>query len=209
MHGVVSLPKTDSTPGQLTRVHQPDTVWNLWGVSMENNQLLSTESDLVFAQGNDLLTDSRTVAKAFGKAHKNVLRDIDELLKKSPEFTSAHFWAYVENQKVGIARRNMRGYRMTKDGFMLLVMGFKGEKAFKVKIDYINAFNQMQTALNDLNQSLMTKLLAALEAEKQSFAVASLAGRVLRNRRDEKPENKAKIEQYKAEIQPMLPYFEV
>lgn len=49
--------------------------------------------EVVFAQGQELLTDSRLVAKAFGKAHKHVLRDIDELLAKKPGFACAHFWA--------------------------------------------------------------------------------------------------------------------
>jgi Rha family phage regulatory protein len=45
-------------------------------------------------------------------------------------------------------------YEITKDGFMLLVMGFTGPKALEVKIKYIAEFNRMAAALNNSRQSL-------------------------------------------------------
>ncbi len=160
---------------------------------------------LVTAQGHELKTDSRKVAAAFGRQHKNVLRSIDEFLQKTPEFASAHFWAYVEKQQVGNAAREVRGYMMDKDGFMLLTMGFNGDKAFNIKIAYIEAFNAMRRQLDELNNTVMYKLLAALEAEKQSFAMASLAGRILRERKDSKPLHQIQIEHYTRALQPLLP----
>lgn len=163
---------------------------------------------LIVAQGHELKTDSRKVAAAFGRQHKNVLRSIDEFLQKKPEFASAHFWAYVEKQQVGNATREVRGYMMDKDGFMLLTMGFNGDKAFDIKIAYIEAFNAMRRQLDGVNTDLIAGLLRALEAEKQSAAMASLAGRILRERRDEKPLNLLRIEHYERQIQPLLPGLE-
>lgn len=168
------------------------------------NQHTVVASEAIFAKGNDLLTDSHFVAKAFGKSHRHILRDIDELILKRPEFACAQFWAYVENRKIGVANRDIRGFQMTKDGFMLLVMGFTGEKAFDVKIAYIEAFNQMQRQIDTFNTDLMHKLLAALEAEKQSFAIASLAARIMRKRRDEKPVNQVEIQALQSQLQPLL-----
>ena len=159
---------------------------------------------LIIAQGNELKTDSRKVAAAFGKRQAHVLRSIDEILSKSPEFASAHFWVYVEKQRVGNSEREMRGYMMDKDGFMLLTMGFNGEKAFNIKIAYIQAFNDMRHKLDNINTTLISKLLAALEAEKQSATLASLAGRILRERRDEKSVNQLRIEHYEQQIQSLL-----
>ena len=159
---------------------------------------------LITAYGYELKTDSRKVATAFGRQHKNVLRSIDEFLQKTPEFASAHFWAYVEKQKVGNAEREMRGYLMDKDGFMLLTMGFNGEKAFNIKIAYIEAFNAMRRQLDNQSTDLVAGLLAAREAEQRSAALASMAGRILRERRDEKPANQIRIEHYQRQIQPLL-----
>lgn len=168
------------------------------------NQHTVVASEAIFAKGNDLLTDSHFVAKAFGRTHKNVLRDIDDLLAKKPEFASAQFCAYVENRKIGVANRDIRGFQMTKDGFMLLVMGFTGEKAFDVKIAYIEAFNQMQRQIDNFNTDLMQKLLAALEAEKQSFAITSIAARIMRKRRDDKPLLQSEIQILQNQLQPLL-----
>lgn len=38
---------------------------------------------------------------------------------------------------------------MTKDGFTFLVMGYTGSKALQFKLDFIEAFNQMEQALKD------------------------------------------------------------
>ena len=40
-----------------------------------------------------------------------------------------------------------RGFRMTRDGFSMLVMGFTGAKAVKWREAYIDAFNRMEQAL--------------------------------------------------------------
>ncbi|WP_172397399.1 Rha family transcriptional regulator [Snodgrassella alvi] len=165
--------------------------------------------NLIFAQNDVLLTDSQAVAKVFSKQHKHVLRDIDAIMDKVPEFACAHFWAYEEKKKIGACWRNVRSYRMTKDGFMLLVMGYNTDQAMQIKVAYIKEFNRMQSMLNNLNTSIMTKLLAALEAEKQSFATASLAGKILRKRQTEKPINQAKITSYIQQLQPLLNNFEV
>ena len=66
----------------------------------------------------------------------------------------------------------------------------------------------MRHKLDNINTSLISKLLAALEAEKQSAALASMAGRILRERRDEKPANQIRIEHYEQQIQPLLVGFE-
>ncbi|GKW43346.1 hypothetical protein PEC301879_32040 [Pectobacterium carotovorum subsp. carotovorum] len=44
-------------------------------------------------------------------------------------------------------------YSMTKDGFMLVVMGFTGKAAMQSKITYIQAFNWMAGQLQ--NRQLM------------------------------------------------------
>ena len=86
--------------------------------------------------------------------------------------------------------------------------GYTTPEAMKVKIAYIKAFNAMRRQLDGLNTSLISKLLAALEAEKQSAALASVAGRILRDRRDDKPANQMRIEHYEQQIQPLLVGFE-
>uniref|UniRef100_A0A9X8VDF1 Rha family transcriptional regulator n=1 Tax=Serratia marcescens TaxID=615 RepID=A0A9X8VDF1_SERMA len=39
-------------------------------------------------------------------------------------------------------------FELTRDAFVLIVMGFTGKKALQWKIDYINAFNKMEAALS-------------------------------------------------------------
>lgn len=93
------------------------------------------------------VTTSLAVAVYFKKAHKHVLEKIDNL-DCSPEFTSANFSAHVENIKAGAVNRDSRSYKITKDGFVFLVMGFTGKKAAAFKEAYIAEFNRMEAAIH-------------------------------------------------------------
>ncbi|HAF2407441.1 TPA: hypothetical protein G9E90_002742 [Salmonella enterica] len=99
------------------------------------------------------VTTSLAVAVYFKKAHKHVLEKIDNL-DCSPEFTSANFSAHVENIKAGAVNRDSRSYKITKDGFVFLVMGFTGKKAAAFKEAYIAEFNRMEATLRGEPASL-------------------------------------------------------
>ena len=95
---------------------------------------------------------SLDVAETFGKEHKNVLRDIENIRKElssdlsgtnSAEFSTLF---YESNYKASNGKKNPM-YIMNRDGFTLLVMGYTGEKAMQFKLAYIKQFNAMETAL--------------------------------------------------------------
>jgi len=99
---------------------------------------------LVLAQDGALITTSINVAEAFGKLHKDVLRKL-ECIDCSKDFTERNFTPSEYKDSTG---RNLPMYKMTKDGFMFLVMGFTGKKAAMIKEAYINAFNWMAKQLS-------------------------------------------------------------
>ena len=86
---------------------------------------------------------SLDVADTFGKTHQHVLRDIREL-GCSEEFNASNFGQiiYTDNRN-----RTQNAVAMTRDGFMLLVMGYNGDLAMKIKESYIRQFNAMEAAL--------------------------------------------------------------
>lgn len=99
-------------------------------------------NDIVFCSDNgQLMTTSLKVAEVFGKEHSKVVRDI-ESISCSDNFRVANFGeATFENSKTGQFHKY---YSMTKDGFVFLVMGYRGAKAAQFKESYIEAFNKME-----------------------------------------------------------------
>ena len=94
------------------------------------------------------VTTSEFVAKAFSKEHKNILRKIEEIFTQVPDsFIKLNFKFNEKLVKVGFGERRDKFYELTKDGFMLLVMGFTGKNAMSIKIAYINAFNAIAEKL--------------------------------------------------------------
>jgi len=97
-------------------------------------------SHLVFIEGNDLVTDSLTVADVFNKRHADVLKSI-ESLNCSTEFSERNF-SLAEYKD---AQQKVRPkYLLKRDGLMFLVMGYTGERAAQMKESYIYEFNRME-----------------------------------------------------------------
>ena len=118
--------------------------------------------DLVFRGQNDqVITTSLLVAETFEKEHRNVLKSIRKLMSATNVAVAQMFdeTTYVNEQG-----KEQPMFFMNRDGFTLLAMGFSGEKALKFKVDYINAFNNMEAEL----KSQQTKQLSAAESLLQS-----------------------------------------
>lgn len=67
------------------------------------------------------------------------------------EFAQRNFAFSFEINHLANGKRD-RVVRMTKDGFMLLAMGFTGPKAMAMKVAFINAFNAMAEQLQQIEQ---------------------------------------------------------
>lgn len=86
----------------------------------------------VHAEKGVLVTTSRNVAEVFGKEHYNVLKDIKSLIEDAPDkdFTAVNFYVSEYTDPTG---RKLPEYLLTRDGTMLLVMGYNGAKALDLK----------------------------------------------------------------------------
>lgn len=93
------------------------------------------------------VVSSRDVAKHFGKKHKHVLRDIEQLRSNLPgSFTEPNFGPSEYRDETG---RSLPAYNLTRDAFSLLVMGFTGPRALIWKLRYIEAFNALERAVTE------------------------------------------------------------
>ena len=108
-------------------------------------------NELVFRGENGTpMTTSLLIAEAFGKVHKNVLRDIGNL-ECSEEFTVLNFEPCMKIRELanGVKKQD-RYYNITRDGFTFLAMGYTGKKAAEFKEKYIAAFNVMEQQLKQV-----------------------------------------------------------
>ena len=94
-------------------------------------------------QNGQAVTTDVLIAKAFNKRPSSVRRAIKNL-NCSEEFRLHNFahTSYIDQQG-----KKQPSYLITKDGFVLLVMGFTGKDATEFKIQYIEAFNEMEKYL--------------------------------------------------------------
>ena len=112
---------------------------------MPQSTAVTLPANVVTIIDGHAVTDSLKIAKIFGRRHDDILRAIRNLLADCPQEFSARNFAgadYIDDQG---KPRPM--YQISKDGFVLLVMGFTGRQATAFKIAYIAAFNRMEVAL--------------------------------------------------------------
>lgn len=106
-------------------------------------------SALVRIMEDRVVADSRDVASAFGKQHKNLIQSVDRLLQDEPDLGLNFQPKMFPVATAKGATRHVRRFDMDRKGFMLLVMGFTGEKALALKIAWIDAFDRMEQMLSD------------------------------------------------------------
>lgn len=93
--------------------------------------------------------NSLMVAKYFNKRHADVLRDVEKL-DCSRRFSQRNFALAEYIDKQGKPRPYVA---MTRDGFVFLVMGYRGKQAAEIKEAYINRFNAMEKNLSEWHTS--------------------------------------------------------
>lgn len=98
---------------------------------------------------NQPVANSRQVAEHFDKQHGHVLRDIENLKISLSNFGEYFFQTTYTNER----GREYPEFLINHDGFTLLAMGFTGSEALQFKVDYINAFNEMEKKLKEVQPS--------------------------------------------------------
>ena len=100
-------------------------------------------NNLVIMKDQQAVTSSLQVAETFGKEHSKVIRSIEGIAKSGDTPNMFVKGTYINDQN----GQKYSMYYMNRDGFTLLAMGFTGKKALKFKMQYIEAFNNMENEL--------------------------------------------------------------
>lgn len=104
------------------------------------------ENQLVIMHDQQAVTTSLKVAEVFGKNHRDVMRNIEGLRKNAQAEQMFVKSTYIHPQN----HQEFPMFYMNRDGFTLLAMGFNGSKAMGFKLKYIEAFNAMEAAINNM-----------------------------------------------------------
>lgn len=135
------------------------------------------QTPVVFTKGGAVFANSRDVADFFVKDHRNVLRDIDNLICEGVLNFEPTPYIHPQNGQT------YRSFDMDRDGFTLLAMGFTGSSALQWKLRYIEAFNRMEAELSrpttpaipqSFSEALRLAADQALQIEQQSLQITEM-----------------------------------
>ena len=166
---------------------------------------LFPETLLVQVENGKAIVTSLKLSECFEKRHTHVLKQIQAL--GEPNFrltsdkkdegdaskngrTSDVISAFVDANfelsfYVDKWNRKKPMYKMTHDGFALLAMGFTGQKALEWKIQFLNAFREMERQLQERNNrwvrvidQVRPSLRPVVEGTEQNLSRAEIAERI-------------------------------
>ncbi len=114
-----------------------------------------TQSDIVKSvkitkQGATVQSD--TVAKIFGKAHKQVLLKIRKEIEALVELNYSTNKYFIASNYVNSKGADYTRYELTRKGFDLIVLGFTGSKARIYKLWYIDEFHKKSDVIQKNKQ---------------------------------------------------------
>lgn len=104
------------------------------------------DNSIVTIHGDHPTTNTLIIAEHFGRNHKDVMRDLRLLMADCDEDFNERNFAPIKY--IDSRGREKPMYSLTRDGFMLLSMGFTGTNATRLKIAFIEEFNRMEAALH-------------------------------------------------------------
>lgn len=161
-------------------------------------------NDLVSVSNGKVVVTSKQVSDHFGKIHRNVMRDIRDLIIESGEFGALNF---EQSSYISLQNKTLECYEMTRDGFSLLAIGFTGKKATEWKIKYITAFNAMEAEIlsNRTKEiSVMDELNKAYLLMESDKDKASVFGSGLNEWKQLRKEHMERVNKLQEDVQMLL-----
>lgn len=137
----------------------------------------AVQTPIVTVVEGSVTTLSTDVAAFFEKPHNDVLKAIRQIVLNLPEERMGNFSQTVVTRAnpSGGAPIKSKAYRLTRDGFTFLAMGFTGARAQEFKWAYIDAFNKMEAALRQC--PVAAEISAARLTVEHQYAIQSAVGK--------------------------------
>ena len=135
--------------------------------------------NLVVRDNGELITTSKVIADTFGKAHRNITRDILNL-DCSEEFKILNF---VRSTYTSPQNKVLKCFNVTRDGFAFLCMGFTGKKAAAWKEKYIEAFNLMEKGLTNVDARINTLTFEGRKIKEAGQGWSALGAEINRQKK--------------------------
>jgi phage regulator Rha-like protein len=129
---------------------------------MIHTELPNKTALVIHGKNNQIIVDSRDLAKEFGRDHKSVLRSLEELYQDGT--ISRHECVPRDYKKRG---RDYRCYELNKAGFLKAMPFIGGRKSREGQRRLVDAFLEQESKLERQSK----------EREKFSYQIARLSGK--------------------------------
>jgi Rha family phage regulatory protein len=138
--------------------------------------LLKTDIVAIDQHHEKVITSSLQIADYFGKRHSNVTRRVTALIKRG--LLKIEPSSYLNQQG-----KEQVYYELSRDKFLLVVLGFTGDKADQFKSDFIKLFNQQEAELKQWRTGRLIASDMTKDANDQIYKLKNDLKKVIPNSR--------------------------
>lgn len=156
---------------------------------------MQSVQDMVMLAGDQVVTDSRKVAEAFGKRHADVLRAIRRANDEAPDDSAKRNFALCHEINDLQNGKPQPYYLLTKDAFMAVALAFTGKKAAEMRWAFIRAFNAMADFIRQQASGAWERWNSAYLEYRHEAAHASRCGKDLNRWKGCKQEHQKRLRQ--------------
>lgn len=122
------------------------------------------------------LVSSDKIAEIFGKRHDNVLKMINKSINSLLQMEESISKYYLDSSYTTSRNKTYPRFNLTRKGFDLVALSFTGEKAFKYKVYYIDAFHDKDALIKK------HKLIAKTNSLDEMWVEFRQEGKVFRKK---------------------------
>jgi Rha family phage regulatory protein len=138
--------------------------------------LLKTDIVAIDQHHKKVITSSVQIADYFGKRHSNVIRRVTALIKKGLLKIEP---SYYLNQQA----KKQKYHELSRDQFLLVVMGFTGDKADRFKTEFIKLFIHQEAELKQWRAGRLIASDTTKDANDQIYKLQNELKNVIPNSR--------------------------
>lgn len=127
-------------------------------------------------------TDSRIVSAMFGRLHKNIIRDIQDLSESEHISIGSNLsrqFSVEESSYVNSRGKTYPMFILDEPSFLLLIMGFSTQRALDIKKSFIEEFMELKrgSAIKDYQISVRDEVILKMYPERYRKAYKALLER--------------------------------
>jgi Rha family phage regulatory protein len=137
-----------------------------------NSDLVEENRRMVWQEDQEIVTDSLTIAAYFEKEHRTVLQAIRDYLDSPDENVKVYaLHNFMQSNYLDSQGKSQLKFNVPRGGFGLVALGFSGLKADRIRVKFLQQFDQYEAQIKKIIAQDNVMISTLLERHEETFRI--------------------------------------